>query len=90
MLCWEDRNKHLYNRVKQRLRVIDWYEREKEIALNSEYPQVRKFMQANEMKVEEKTTECIKRWVLLLKEFKKKVVKCKGKEDIRGFFSPCS
>ena len=37
VLCWEDKNEHLHDRVKERLRVIDWYEREKEMALNGEY-----------------------------------------------------
>ena len=88
VLCWQHRNEVLHNRFEQQLRIIDWYENEKEIALRGEYPQVRKFILANEFNIEEKIMKYIKRWVLLLKEFKKKVVKYKGKEDIRGFFSP--
>jgi hypothetical protein len=87
ILYWQHRNNVLHNRFEQRLRIIDWYKNKKEIALGGEYSQVRKFILVNEFNIEEKTTEYIKRWVLLLKEFKKKVVKYKGKEDIRGFCS---
>ena len=56
------------------------------MVLNGEYPQVKRFVQANEVNIENMTTEYIRRWILILKNIKKKVIKYKGKEDIRGFF----
>ena len=54
ILYWQHRNNVLHNRFEQRLRIIDWYENKKEIALGGEYSQVRKFELVNEFNIEEK------------------------------------
>ena len=57
------------------------------MSLNREYPQVRCFMQSNEVNIEHATIEYIRRWILILKKMKKKAIKYKGKEDICGYFA---
>ena len=56
--------------------------------MQGEYLQVRRFVQTNEVNLEKATTEYIRRWILVLKTMKKKVVKYKEKEDIIGVLIP--
>jgi len=69
----------------QRQRVINWYKKEREIAKQSQYPQVQKYREQNEVNIKASNIECIRRWICSLWELKKNAEKYQGKEDIRGY-----
>ena len=83
---WEDRNEYLHNLEEQWLRIVDWYENEQKEALKGDYPQVKKYIQSNKLKVENTTIEYMRRWIFILKEIKNKVETYANREDIRGYF----
>ena len=85
--CWEDRNNKLHDRVMQRERVVNWYEKEKRKARQSQYPQVKKCMEKREVNLETLNTEYIRRWTYSLRVLKKNAEKYQGTEDIRGYFN---
>ena len=45
-----------------------------------------KIYKNNELKIENTTTECMRRWIMILKEIRKKAEKYMNR-DIRGYFA---
>ena len=70
-ICWLDRNEIANNKIIQRDRVIRWYKNERELVINSKYPQVVKYTKDNEINVNNKSNEYIKRWIFILKEIRR-------------------
>ena len=65
--------------------MIKYYKNEREKAIKGEYPQVVNYAKDNEINVENKSNEYIKRWIFILKELRRNVEKYKP-NDIRAFF----
>ena len=63
-------------------------EEEKKKIVEEQYLQLKKFIEYNLIDIENTITECIRRWIYVLKEMKKNTIKYENKEDIRGFFLP--
>ena len=81
----KDRNEKLHSKEVQRERIIEWYNAERDLALNRGLIQVKKFVNKNDLDLENSITEYIRRQVLILKEIRKKIKGLKA-EDIRNFF----
>ena len=58
---WLDRNETANDKIIQWDRVIKWYKNEREKAFNGKYPQVVKYANDNEINVNNKSNEYIKR-----------------------------
>ena len=58
------------------------------MAVEGQYPQLKKFIENNSIDIENTVTECTRRQIYMLKEMKKNSVKHENKKDIRGFFLP--
>ena len=58
--CWKERNQILYNPEEQRRRTIDWYNNERNMAVNSNYLQVKAYALHYELNLEQSKIEYIK------------------------------
>ena len=65
--------------------MVDWYENERKEALEGEYSQVKKYVQNNELKIENTNMEYMRRQIMILKEIRKKAEKYINR-DIREYF----
>ena len=65
---------------------MQWYQKIKESMRDSPYPQVKAFVQRNELNVERATSNTITRWIYNIKEMVKKADK-RPKNDIRRYFT---
>ena len=61
-----------------------WYENERELAINGKYLQVIKHAKDNEINANNKSNKCIKRWIIALKEKRRRSEKHEP-NDIRVF-----
>ena len=86
LLCEKDRNYKLHDSRLQKEKIVKQYHRERQKALQSQYPQVKKYIEQNEVNIELSNSEYIKQQIYRIKILKKKAEKYKEKEDIRGFF----
>ena len=82
--CWIDRNKKYHEEEFQRNRIIKWYQKVKESMINSPYPQVKAFVQRNQLDTERVKTQAMQRWIYNVKEMVKKAEE-KPKNDIRRY-----
>ena len=57
--CWIDRNKKYHEEEFQRNRIIKWYQKVKESMINSPYPQVKAFVQRNQLDTERVKTQAM-------------------------------
>ena len=85
--CWEDRNEKLHNREVQRERIISQYRNKLDKAKQSNYPQVKKYADQNQVNIETTNTEYIRWQIYSLHMLKKNAEKYQGKEDIQRFFN---
>ena len=67
----KERNQILHNPKEQRRRIIDWYNNERNMAVNSNYPQVKVYALYYELNLEQSKTEYIKKWIRGLKKLKR-------------------
>ena len=79
--CWKDRNNIMHDEEKQKVRLSEWFEKEKSKAEQSECRQI---LCAERCKVNVNRCTCntIKRWIRNLKRIEKKVEKLPS-HDIR-------
>ena len=54
---------------------MQWYQKVKELIRDSPYPQVKAFVQSNELNIERATLNTITRWIYNVKEIVKKQIK---------------
>ena len=85
--CQENRNEKLHNREVQRERIISQYHNELDKAKQSNYPQVKKYADQNQVNIETINIEYIRQQIYSLRILKKNAEKYQGKEDIQRFFN---
>ena len=82
--CWKHRNEVQHDPVKQKERMVKWYEKEKERGKKSEYRQIRLYVEKSKLDANACNSDTIKRWIMNLKRIEKKVEKIPA-TDIRRF-----
>ena len=75
-----------HNPAEQITHVTDRHKREREEAMNEDFPQVKKYIESNPANVNNAAAEHLRRQIFLLKDLKKNAEKHTNREDIRGFF----
>ena len=83
--CWIDRNMKYHEEEFQCNRIIKWYQKVKESMINSPYPQVKAFVQRNQLDTECVKIQAMQRWIYNVNEMVKKAEE-KPKNDIRRYF----
>ena len=81
----KERNIKHNNEIKQRKRVIKWYENILENVQKSVENQLKKYIQKHQIDVSKCKTKTIKRQINNVKEFQRKL-ELTPKEDIRRYF----
>ena len=84
--CWIDRNKSFHDEEYQKERIMQWYQKVKESMRESPYPQVKAYVQRNELNIDRTTLNNIVRWIYNVKEMVKKADK-RPQNDIRRYFT---
>ena len=69
--CWEQRNEWMNDPDVKRKQLLEWCEKEREQAQNSEYLQVTRHAQRHNENVEERSMEYMQRWLFSLNAMKK-------------------
>ena len=85
-ICQKHQNKIYYDKKKQRKRAVEQQKNIKNHIEDYEPPQVKLFIQRNEINVEKSNTETIIQWIYNVKEMMKKVSKLPC-NDIRRFLN---
>jgi len=80
--CWKHRNEIMHDPVKQKERLIKWYESEKEEGSQSVSRQMRMYVDKCKLDVERCTSDTIRRWIMNKRTMKKKVEKMPA-NDVR-------
>ena len=83
--CWKHRNEAYHDPIKQRNRMLEWYNKIKNYIERNEPRMVNLYIRKHEINVNECTTDTIRKWILNAKEVMKKAEKLK-KNDIRRYF----
>ena len=85
IFIWKHRNKAYHDPIKQRNRVVEWYNKLKSYIERSEPRMINMFIRINQIDVNSCNTETIRQWIYNAKEVMKKVEKL-PKNDIRRYF----
>ena len=83
---WIDRNKSFHDEEYQKERIMQWYQKVKESMRESPYPQVKAYVQRNDLNIDRTTLNNIVRWIYNVKEMVKKADK-RPQNDIRRYFT---
>jgi len=83
--CWKERNEESRNEIKQRERVIRWYKNTLDMVGTSSDAELRKYVDKHHINIEQSNTESIRKWILNIKVFKRKL-EAIPKNDIRRYF----
>ena len=80
--CWKHRNEIMHDPIKQKERMMRWYENEKEEGSQSSSRQMRMYVDKCKLDVERSNSDTIKRWIMNKRTIEKKVEKIPA-NDIR-------
>lgn len=69
--CWDHRNSCMNKKELKRKMVLEWHEKAKQDALNSEYPQVVKHVKECDENMEIRSTEYMQRWIQTISVIKR-------------------
>jgi len=83
--CWKERNEENRNEPKQRDRMKKWYANTIEMIKASNDGELQKYADKHQINIDQSNTETIRKWILNLKSFKRKLEKI-PKNDIRRYF----
>ena len=75
---WDHRYSCMNQKELKRKLVMDWHEKAKQEALNSEYPQVGKYVRECDENMEKRSTEYVKRWIQTISVMKGRSKRHKG------------
>ena len=82
--CWKHRNEIMHDPIKQKERMMRWYENEKEKGSQSTSRQIRMYVDKCKLDVERCNSDTIKRWIMNKRTIEKKVEKIPA-NDIRRY-----
>jgi len=83
--AWKHRNEVLHHPETYRSYVIEWYNKVVESIENDNRPEMRKYLQAQKLEVENCDSAYIRHWILSTNEMRKKT-KVEVINDIRQYF----
>ena len=69
--CQKHRNEEFHNKAKQRIRIVNWYNKFKRKVEEDEPPQVKIYVRQNSIDMQRSSTETIKMWIYNVKELMK-------------------